>query len=103
GTKALTGHSDMLLGYAATRDAELLKTIQLWRNGTGGIPGNFDAWLAHRSLATLDLRLGRQSENAAAVAAMLATHPAVRWVRWPGLPDDPSYVVASKQMRRVPG
>jgi cystathionine gamma-lyase len=103
GTKALTGHSDMLLGYVATRDVELLKTIQLWRNGTGGIPGNFDAWLAHRSLATLDLRLRRQSENAAAVAAMLAAHPAVRCVRWPGLSDDPSYVVASKQMRRVPG
>jgi cystathionine gamma-lyase len=103
GTKALTGHSDMLLGYVATRDADLLTTMRTWRNGTGGIPGNFDAWLAHRSLATLDLRLARQTENAAAIASALRAHPAVRSVRWPGLPDDPSYVVAAKQMRRVPG
>ncbi len=103
GTKALAGHSDLLLGYVASRDAEIVSALRSWRDSTGAIPGNFDAWLAHRSLATLDLRLARQSENAAAVASMLATHPAVRSVRWPGLTGDPSYVVASKQMRRVPG
>jgi cystathionine gamma-lyase len=103
GTKALTGHSDMLLGYVATRDPELLAAMRSWRTGTGGIPGNFDAWLAHRSLGTLDLRLSRQTENAAAIANALAVHQAVRLVRWPGLPDDPSYVVAAKQMRRIPG
>jgi cystathionine gamma-lyase len=103
GTKALTGHSDMLIGYVATRDPDLLAAIRTWRNSAGGIPGNFDAWLAHRSLGTLDLRLARQSENAAAIAAVLAQHPAVASVRWPGLPTDPSYVVAVRQMRRIPG
>jgi cystathionine gamma-lyase len=103
GTKALTGHSDMLLGYVAARDPALVASIRTWRTSTGGIPGNFDAWLAHRSLATLDLRLRRQSENAAVIADLLGDHPAVRRVRWPGRPADPSYVVASRQMRRVPG
>ncbi len=103
GTKALTGHSDLLLGYVATRDPEILSQLRSWRDSTGGIPGNFDAWLAHRSLATLDLRLSRQTANAAAVAAALRAHPAVLSVRWPGLRDDPSYVVASRQMRRIPG
>lgn len=103
GTKALTGHSDLLLGYVAARDPRLIELLRAWRTGTGGIPGNVDAWLAHRSLATLDLRLARQSENAAAVAALLAQHEAVRSVRWPGLPTDPSAAVASKQMRRIPG
>jgi cystathionine gamma-lyase len=103
GTKALTGHSDMMLGYVATRDAALLDAVRAWRDATGGIPGNFDAWLAHRSIGTLDLRLARQTENAAAVAAVLSRHPAVESVRWPGLPTDPSYVVASRQMRRIPG
>lgn len=103
GTKALTGHSDMLLGYVASRDPSVIGAIRSWRDSTGGIPGNFDAWLAHRSLATLDLRLARQSENASAIAAALAGHPTVASVRWPGLVTDPSYVVARKQMRRVPG
>lgn len=103
GTKALTGHSDMLLGYVAARDSSLVSAIRTWRNATGGIPGNFDAWLAHRSLATLDLRLRRQSENAAAVAAALSGHPAVVSLRWPGLESDPSYVVAGRQMARIPG
>ncbi|MGI5213613.1 cystathionine gamma-lyase [Plantactinospora sp. CA-290183] len=103
GTKALTGHSDLLLGYVASRCAELLDPVRSWRTTTGSIPSAFDAWLAHRSLATLDLRLARQSANAAAVAGALRSRPEVTGVRWPGLPDDPSYPVASAQMRRVPG
>jgi cystathionine gamma-lyase len=103
GTKALTGHSDMLLGYLATRDPSLLATLRAWRDSTGGIPGDFEAWLAHRSLGTLDLRFARQNENAATVTEALCLHPAVQTVRWPGLDSDPSYVVALKQMRRIPG
>ncbi|GAB7043369.1 cystathionine gamma-lyase [Catenuloplanes niger JCM 9533] len=103
GTKALTGHSDLLLGYVSTRDGSLLSGLTTWRAQTGGVPGAFDCWLAHRSLGTLDLRLARQTGNAAALAPMLAAHPAVTGVRWPGLPDDPAYPVASAQMRRIPG
>ncbi|MEV0722718.1 cystathionine gamma-lyase [Micromonospora purpureochromogenes] len=103
GTKALTGHSDLLLGYVATRSAELLETLTAWRTTTGAVPGAFDAWLAHRSLATLDLRLARQSANAAAVAELLAGRADVTGLRWPGRPADPAYPVASAQMRRMPG
>ena len=103
GTKALTGHSDLLLGYVATNDAELLAGLTTWRAQTGGVPGAFDAWLAHRSIATLDLRLARQTANAAAVAELLAARADVSGVRWPGRPDDPSYPIATAQMRRIPG
>ena len=103
GTKALTGHSDLLLGYLASRDPELLETVRGWRETTGAVPGPFDAWLAHRSLATLDLRLARHTANAEAVALALRARPDVADVRWPGLADDPSYAVASVQMRRIPG
>jgi cystathionine gamma-lyase len=103
GTKALTGHSDMLLGYVAARDATLLERIGAWRKLTGGLPSGFDAWLAHRSLATLDLRLARQTANAAAVAEALARRPDVTAVRWPGRAEDRAYEVASRQMRRIPG
>jgi len=103
GTKALTGHSDVLLGYVATNDEQLQARLTTWRSQTGGVPGPFDAWLAHRSLATLDLRLARQTANAGAVAALLAARDDVSGVRWPGLPADPSYAIAAAQMRRIPG
>jgi cystathionine gamma-lyase len=103
GTKGLTGHSDLLLGYVATASAELLAALTAWRTQTGGVPGPFDAWLAHRSLATLDLRLARQTRNAAAVAELLSGRPDVTGVPWPGRPGDPAYRVASAQMRRFPG
>jgi cystathionine gamma-lyase len=103
GTKALTGHSDLLLGYVCAADVTLADRVRAWRGETGGIPGGFDAWLAHRSLATLDIRLARQTANATAVAAMLAEHPLASGVRFPGRSDDPAYPVAMAQMRRVPG
>jgi cystathionine gamma-lyase len=103
GTKALTGHSDLLLGYVATNDDGLHDGVETWRKQTGGVPGAFDCWLAHRSIATLDLRLRRQSSNAAALAELLAGRSDVSGVRWPGLAGDPSFEVAREQMRRIPG
>ena len=103
GTKALTGHSDLVLGYVCTRSGDLAGRLRAWRDATGAVPGPFEAWLAHRSLGTLDLRLARQSANAAAVADLLADRPDVTGVRWPGLPRDPAYPVAVRQMRRFPG
>jgi cystathionine gamma-lyase len=103
GTKALTGHSDLLLGYVCARNPALVAGVVDWRGQTGAVPGGFDAWLAHRSLATLDIRLARQTANAAAVAAALVEHPLVSSVRFPGRDADPAYPVAMAQMRRVPG
>jgi cystathionine gamma-lyase len=103
GTKALTGHSDVLLGYLASNDEDLLAKVTSWRAQTGAVPGAFDAWLAHRSLATLDLRLARQSENAVVLAELLAGRDDVRHVRFPGLAADPSNRIARAQMRRIPG
>ncbi|WP_433369297.1 cystathionine gamma-lyase [Actinoplanes sp. CA-142083] len=103
GTKALTGHSDVLLGYVSTADDALFEKVETWRKQTGGVPGAFDCWLAHRSIATLDLRLARQTSNAEAIASLLLARPDVTGVRWPGLESDPAYEVASKQMRRIPG
>ena len=103
GTKALAGHSDVVLGYACARSPELAGALRSWRNLAGSVPGPFEAWLVHRSIGTLDLRLARQSANAAAVTEVLAGHPSVRAVRWPGRPGDPAYDLARRQLRRVPG
>ena len=102
-TKAMTGHSDLVLGHVAVRDPALLTRLVAWRTRTGGLPGPFETWLAHRSLATLDLRLGRQAANALALATVLAERPDVTGLRYPGLPADPAYPVASRQMRRFGG
>jgi cystathionine gamma-lyase len=102
-TKALTGHSDLLLGHVSTADDELFARLQSWRNHSGSTPGPFEAWLGHRSMSTLDLRLARQGANAAEVAEVLAASPVVRGVRWPWRPEDPSFALASRQMLRPNG
>jgi cystathionine gamma-lyase len=87
----------------STTDDELFAGIQRWRNNTGNTPGPFEAWLGHRSMSTLDLRLARQGANAAAVAEVLAGSAAVRAVRWPWRAGDPSYALAARQMLRPNG
>ncbi|WP_030022925.1 cystathionine gamma-lyase [Streptomyces monomycini] len=99
GTKALTGHGDVLLGYVATRDAALADSVRMWRKTVGAIPGPMEAWLAHRSLATLALRVRQQSAGALALAAALRERPEVTGLRHPGLPSDPAHEIAVRQMR----
>jgi cystathionine gamma-lyase len=98
GTKMLTGHADLLLGYAATRDSEIAAKIRKWRSLHGAILGPWEAWLAHRSLGTAYLRLERQCSNALEVAGALLRQPRVRNLRYPGLPTDPGYKIAAGQM-----
>ncbi len=102
-TKALTGHSDVLLGHVSTADDELYARLKGFRDRTGSTPGPFEAWLGHRSMSTLDLRLARQAANAAAVAEVLASSPAVTGLRWPWRAGDPSADLAARQMLRPNG
>ncbi|MCW2622817.1 MAG: cystathionine gamma-lyase [Frankiales bacterium] len=98
-TKLTTGHSDLLLGHVSTTDPEAYAALLAWRRITGGIAGPYEVWLAHRSLATLGLRAERACANALAVATLLARHPAVTDVRYPGLPSHPQHALATRQMR----
>jgi cystathionine gamma-lyase len=99
-TKYLAGHSDLVLGYAATRDAALSERLRGWRTETGAIAGPFEVWLAHRSLATLDVRLERGCANALALAELLVARDDVSDLRYPGLPSDPAHALAAAQMTR---
>ncbi|HEY5144095.1 MAG TPA: cystathionine gamma-lyase [Solirubrobacteraceae bacterium] len=83
--KQLTGHSDLVLGYVAAAEPFRAAALRTWRTTTGSIPGPFEVWLAHRSLATLGVRVERQERSAAAVAQLLAARADVPWSRWPGL------------------
>jgi cystathionine gamma-lyase len=100
GTKQLTGHGDVLLGYVVGRNAEAMAAVRRWRKIVGAIPGPMEAWLAHRSIATLQMRVDRQSATALAVAEALRERPEVTGLRYPGLPDDSSHEIAARQMRR---
>jgi cystathionine gamma-lyase len=102
-TKALSGHGDVVLGHVSARDPELVARLREARAHGGAVPGPMEAWLAHRGLATLDMRLERQARNAAALVPVLRAHPAVTDVRWPGDPADPAHAVAVRQMRRWNG
>jgi cystathionine gamma-lyase len=89
GTKALAGHSDLLLGLVTVRESQTAEALRRARSRSGAVPGPFEAWLAHRSLATLSLRLERQQANALALASRLLERGDVHDVRYPGLPATP--------------
>ncbi|MFJ7151175.1 cystathionine gamma-lyase [Streptomyces sp. NPDC100445] len=100
GTKQLTGHGDVLLGYVTGRNAETMAAVRRWRKIAGAISGPMEAWLAHRSIATLQMRVDRQDATALVLAEALRQRPEISGLRYPGLPDDPAHKIAAQQMRR---
>ena len=95
-SKSMCGHSDLVLGHVAVTDAEWLGRLDRYRTLVGAIPGPMEAWLALRSLATLALRLERQSANALALAQRL--HGRGLEVFYPGLETHAGHAVARGQM-----
>jgi cystathionine gamma-synthase len=102
-TKYLGGHSDVVGGAVVAADPEFGERLAFHQNATGGIAGPFDAWLVLRGIKTLAVRMDRHTLNASRVADMLAAHPAVSGVLYPGLPGHPGHEVAVKQMRGFGG
>lgn len=74
------------------------RTVPLRNLGACLSPDN--AWFFLQGLETLHLRMPKHSENALRVAEYLKKHPKVAWVRYPGLPDDPSYPTAKKYLTK---
>lgn len=97
-TKAPGGHSDVLFGHVAGRDPALVARVRDWRRMSGAIPGPFEAFLTHRGIETLELRLERMCASAAIIADRLAGLPVVQGLRYPGLPGDPSHAAVGGQM-----
>jgi len=90
--------SDLPAALAPIAFALRLRTVPLRNLGACISPDN--AWLFLQGLETLPLRMERHSVNALAVAQWLKKHPKVSWVRYPGLPDDPTYAVASRYLEK---
>lgn len=96
-TKYLNGHSDVVGGAVVARDSKVAEDLAWWANVIGVTGAPFDSYLTLRGLRTLHPRLRTHLENAAAVVELLAAHPAVAQVYYPGLPTHPGHEIAQKQ------
>lgn len=101
-TKSLNGHADVVAGVVIVRNAEDYTHFRKVLNHTGGVIDPFNAFLVHRGIKTLKVRVEAQSNNAIKVAKFLENHPKVEWVRFPGLESHPQYAIGLKQMK-APG
>ncbi len=102
-TKYIGGHSDLLGGALVVNDDALSERIEFLQLAVGALPGPLDCFLALRGTKTLHLRVERHCRNAKQVVDLLAAHPRVKTIHYPGLPDHPNHAVAARQMRDFGG
>ena len=102
-TKYLGGHSDTILGFAATNDPTIAERLYFLQKSLGAVPGPFDSWLVLRGIKTLAVRMRQHCENAMQVALWLERHGNVERVLYPGLPSHPGHRIAARQMRDFGG
>ena len=98
-TKYLGGHSDVVGGFVACNDPQLAESIGFVQKAAGAVPGPFDCFLVLRGVKTLAVRMARHCANARVLVDLLRSHPAIKEVRYPGLPEHPGHAVAARQMR----
>ena len=94
-TKYFGGHSDAT-GGVVVGDVDLVAEIRRTRVDLGGMLAPDEAFLLHRGLATLPLRVGRHCSTALSLAEALTDHPKVERVQHPGLPSHPQHALAGK-------
>jgi cystathionine gamma-synthase len=99
-TKYLAGHHDVLLGAVVAKHPEHAARLLELRTRTGIVASPDAAWLLVRGLKTLEVRVARQTESAATLAARLDEHDAVRIVRYPGFGGLLSFDVADGDLAR---
>lgn len=97
-TKFLGGHGDVIAGVVCCSEARA-KPLRTVRAATGALLHPLAAFLLHRGLPTLALRVERAQSNAMALAERLSAHPAVAKVHYPGLGTVRNAHLAKTQMR----
>ncbi|KAI9268975.1 Cys/Met metabolism PLP-dependent enzyme-domain-containing protein [Phascolomyces articulosus] len=102
-TKFINGHTDVLMGVAATNRIDLHQELQYIQNFMGGVPSPFECYLARRGLMTLEVRMQRHEQNAFRLADYLLQHPQVTQVHYPGLNSHPQHTLAAKQQKGFGG
>ncbi|MEX1025334.1 MAG: PLP-dependent aspartate aminotransferase family protein [Planctomycetota bacterium] len=97
-TKAIGGHSDLLLGLAVTRRDDIHEELLEQRALTGATPGVLESYLATRGARTLALRFGAAQTSAGVLAERLEAHPKIERVRYPGLASHPTHALALRDL-----
>src|SRR5829696_8384093 len=101
-TKYLSGHGDITAGVVVA-GPPYAAAVEQPRKLVRGVLAPFEAWLAHRGLKTLPLRMGRQCENARRIASSLAVHPKVAKVNHPSLRAHPDHQTAGRVLSDTGG
>ncbi len=96
-TKFLNGHADVVGGVIIVKDENDYLQFRKTLNQLGGVIDPFNAFLVHRGIKTLALRMKKHCESAQIIAEYLENHKAVKWVRYPGLKSHPQYQTGQKQ------
>ncbi|MEI6124677.1 MAG: aminotransferase class I/II-fold pyridoxal phosphate-dependent enzyme [Bacteroidota bacterium] len=97
-TKFINGHADIVGGIIVTKEKTYYDQLRPVMVNLGFNIDPHQAFLAHRGLKTLAVRIDRAQENAIEVANFLEKHPKVAWVKFPGLKSHPQYDLGLKQM-----
>jgi len=98
-TKFINGHADVVGGVIVAKEEKLYKQIRDIMVNFGCNMDPHQAYLVHRGVKTLSIRIEKAQENAAKIAQWLEEHPLVEWVKYPGLKSHPQHELAKKQMR----
>ena len=102
GTKYVGGHSDLMLGMAATHEA-LYADLRHGMQDAGAFASPDDCYLALRGLRTLSVRLQRHQETALTLARWFQDRPEVERVLHPALPDDPGHALWERDFKGASG
>jgi cystathionine beta-lyase/cystathionine gamma-synthase len=97
-TKYFGGHSDCLAGVLSAKTPELLQQLYFIQNATGSVIGSLEAFLLHRGIKTMELRVREQSNSALRIARWLESHRSVKKVLYPGLESHPDHQRAQRLM-----
>jgi cystathionine beta-lyase len=96
-TKFLAGHSDVVAGLVVTNNKKLADELYFLQNALGAVLGPQDCWLTMRGIKTLKVRMDHSEQAALKIAKQLASHPKVKAVHYPGLPEDPGHELLKGQ------
>jgi len=97
-TKFINGHADIVGGMIVTKDKTYYDIVRPVLVNMGFNIDPHQAFLVHRGLKTLAVRIDRAQQNAIRIAEYLEKHPKVAWVKFPGLKSHPQYELGTKQM-----